>query len=116
MVFKKRWFMVLLLLLAAPRFLVAESGTEQVPLDPGLTRWGENPFLEERQRRLSAVGEKEGGLVLYGILWDPHAPSALINDRVLNPGDPIGRWKVVEIQKDRVVVSDGPTTQTLEVQ
>ncbi len=84
--------------------------------------WGASPFLIERgQTRVSTVlipvetGQPES-YSLNGILWDPQMPTAVVNNRVLGVGDRIGSWKVVRIQKDRVVLSDGHSTQELTVQ
>ena len=100
-----------LLLIAAglPNPPSADSASQKQP-------WGGNPFLATRQGPSSADATQEGVLTLNGIIWDAQAPSAVINNRVLNPGDWIDRWRVVEIQRDRVIVSDGQTTRTLEAQ
>jgi hypothetical protein len=79
--------------------------------------WGENPFVENRRQRTAPSEESpQRELVLNGILWDARTPTAVINDRVVSRGDRIGPWEVVEIQKERVLLSDGATTQVLESQ
>lgn len=93
-----------------------------IPTDPFLpSGWGENPFLSERSQQRSAdpVGISSNapqGFLLQGILWDPASPSAVVNNRVVQPGDHLGRWKVLEIGKDQVVLSDGVSTQILRVE
>ncbi len=80
--------------------------------------WGENPFMANRQPAASgsaSAAEMESDLVLNGILWDSKNPSAVVNNQVVGVGDPLGPWKVVEILKDRVILSDGASTQTLTV-
>ena len=89
---------------AAPRGNAAGPGAD-VP-----ESWGENPFLADRGARGPAVTEEPSSkdlIVLNGILWDPRTPSAILNNRVVSPGERLGEWKVLEIQKDRVILSNG---------
>ena len=81
--------------------------------------WGDSPFLMERGQHqtgklISEATPEE--YLLNGILWDPQAPSAIVNNRVVNMGDQIGPWRVVEIQKDRVILSNGTQTRTLQTE
>ena len=80
--------------------------------------WAESPFLTDRsQRPVGGVSEAAPSeLILNGILWDPNAPSAIVNNRVVNIGDQLGPWRVAEIQKDRVILSDGTDTKTLQTE
>lgn len=81
--------------------------------------WGESPFLTERNAPRSPelpAQPAEQEVRLQGVLWDPQAPTAIVNNRVVGRGDSVGRWEVVEIQKDRVVLSDGSTTRTLRAE
>lgn len=86
----------------------------------GSQDWGDSPFLAERGGpKPTVMGQTASGeeaLVLRGILWDPKSPLAIVNDRVVSPGEEIGRWHVVEIQKDRVILSDGSSTREISVQ
>ena len=81
--------------------------------------WGENPFRGDRAGRtvsapaVTLPGSPEG-YILNGILWDETAPSAVVNGRLVAVGDELDGWKVAEIRKDRVVLSNGTTTQTLK--
>src|SRR3989338_63116 len=54
-----------------------------------------------------------GGPSLSGIAWDEGDPTAIINGRIAHRGDSVDGYVVVDIQKDRVVLSDG--TQDLEL-
>ena len=96
-----------------PRAAVAPSLA--LTVDPKhADQWGDNPFLEERLRPPSGVAGEDERLVLSGIIWDSKAPSVVLNDEILGVGEKAGQWQVLEIQKDRVVVSDGTATRTLE--
>jgi hypothetical protein len=54
--------------------------------------------------------------VLYGILWDAGGQSiALINDVEVKVGDTVGTYRVVEIRKDAVVLSDGREPVVLQL-
>ena len=96
----------------APAAAVSEAQAQQ-------KEWKESPFLAERGGPKSAVtGESAGleGFTLKGILWDPQAPTAILNDRVVGVGERVGNWKVMEIRKDRVILSDGLTTREISAQ
>lgn len=54
--------------------------------------------------------------VLYGILWDPGGKSiALINELEARVGDIVDGFRVVEIRRDVVVVTDGSAPIELEI-
>ncbi|HLD82840.1 MAG TPA: hypothetical protein VI976_02705 [Candidatus Omnitrophota bacterium] len=54
-------------------------------------------------------------LSLSGILWDAKRPQALINDRICNIGDVINGCKVLEIQKNKVILNDGSKQIELKI-
>ena len=71
--------------------------------------WGRNPFLlSERVMALS-------GFNLMGILWDEASPTAIINDTVVGINDSIEGSRVVDIKKDRVILTDGKNTVELRL-
>ena len=76
--------------------------------------WGGNPFEKDRSKTpiVTAVSEP-ADYRLSGIIWDPKAPSAIVNNRMVSVGDHIGPWKVEEISKTEVILSDGVSTQKL---
>lgn len=85
----------------------------------GMSGWGENPFVADRGAGSSPAlisNRGETGYALSGILWDAESPSAVINNQVVGLGDRLDQWQVMEIRKDRVVLSDGSSTQTLRVE
>ncbi len=85
--------------------------------EPSSGEWKENPFLADRQPdRPAPTVDNPEGMILSGILWDPESPTAVVDNQVVGPGESVGSWRVVEIQKDRVILSDGSSTRTLEVQ
>ncbi|MBI3318819.1 MAG: hypothetical protein HYZ90_06755 [Candidatus Omnitrophica bacterium] len=104
--------------LPAPSGVPVEEKTQESASFPEGGEWGGNPFDLERRTvapPVSPVGGEEPSHVASGILWDPKSPSAIVDNRVVSAGDSVGRWQVVEIQKDKVVLSDGVSTQTLSV-
>lgn len=88
------------------------------PMAEVAEQWGDSPFLTDRGPRSAPSDEgfssEKPSLVLNGILWDPKAPSAILNNRLVSCGDQMGIWNVVEIQKDCVVLSDGSETKVLK--
>jgi hypothetical protein len=64
-------------------------------------QWGRSPFLP------SEYIKKTTSLVLNGILWDKDNPQAVINGKLVKIGSKIDSKEVIEIKKDRVILSDG---------
>ena len=62
--------------------------------------WGRTPFS------LAPVKAYQG-LILEGIVWDKNKPAAIINGSVVKVGDTIDEHIVVDIKRDRVIISDG---------
>jgi len=58
---------------------------------------------------LPILSEKsiQSGFVLTGILWDKIKPLAIIDGEVVKKGNRVGNKVVVDIKRDRVVLSDG---------
>lgn len=71
--------------------------------------WGRDPFIFGETRTA------EGGLVLNGIAWDETNPSAIINNTVVRIGDGVGGNRVVDIQKNRVILSKDVNTYELNL-
>ncbi|MBI1953913.1 MAG: hypothetical protein HYS41_07305 [Candidatus Omnitrophica bacterium] len=85
------------------------------------TEWADSPFLVERRGRpdTKAVQVPDSGgraLAVSGILWDPKGSSAIVNGLLVGVGDEVGGWKVLEIQRDKVVLTDGANLETLTVE
>lgn len=103
----------------SPTVLPSPSSVAPVPSSPQMSRyteWGGNPFEIERRTTPTLSATTPGGHTLSGILWDPKAPSAVIDNQLVSVGDKLNSWEVVEIHKEEVILSDGLTTQTLKVQ
>jgi len=66
-------------------------------------RWGRCPFSGKHYSGIS----KFEGLNLMGILWDEENPSVLINDVIFREGESIQGVTVIEIQRHKVILSDG---------
>ncbi len=86
------------------------SGTASAPLkgSPAQRRaarstydgWVRSPFT-------ASSGGKNLGPVLNGIAWDEKSPRAIINDQIVQAGDFVGKYKVVAIQPQSVLLNDG---------
>lgn len=73
------------------------------------TSWERNPFtLEENKGDTS-------DLKLSGILWDENNSQAIINEEVLGKGGKIGEFEIIDIQKDKVTLSDGTKKIELKI-
>ncbi|MBU2102129.1 MAG: hypothetical protein ABH865_05355 [Candidatus Omnitrophota bacterium] len=53
---------------------------------------------------------------LTGILWDAHAPRAIVAGKFLKTGDRVGAITIVSIQQDKVIVSDGNREMELRLE
>lgn len=64
----------------------------------------------------SRLSREKGSLTLNGIVWDEKSPSALINSKVVGVGDEIDGHRVVEIEKEKVIVIKDNETYDLNLQ
>jgi|SRR3989338_4360695 len=80
------------------------TAEERYPKRGGYSEWGKNPFLKPQ-----AAPEKAAlsNLVLGGIVWDAFSPKAVINDTIVMVGDEIDGRKVVAINPESVILTDG---------
>ncbi len=72
-------------------------------------KWGNDPFLVPKNMRHKG---QEGalrinGMVLNGIIYKSGGGVAIINNKIIKKGDIVSGKKLVEILKDRVILSDG---------
>ena len=96
------------------RWLLAVSpdsaGSAEIPpmTPPGKVAWGwrEEPFLSPLEHRgaLKVPSSELSSLRLTGILWEPGAPTCVINGAVLKPGESVSGSRVVVITPQAVLV------------
>ena len=55
-------------------------------------------------------------VVLTGILWDKDNPLAIIDDNVVKIGERVGNKTVIDIKRDRVILSDGETPSEVRLE
>jgi len=72
-----------------------------VPRQP--ISWKRCPF----SGKIYADKSGNADLKLVGVAWDEKTPQALINDKIIKEGDSIGNYKIIKIEKDRVIITDG---------
>ncbi len=58
-------------------------------------------------------GGKSVKLILVGISWDPEYPKAIINGKIVQKGSQLDRYTVIDVLRDRVLLSDG--TEKIEL-
>ena len=71
--------------------------------------WRRDPFTR------GAAMDPMSGLQLSGILWDAHAPIAIINNQMVQVGEDLQGYQIVEISSDRVSLTDGTETIHLTI-
>ena len=65
--------------------------------------WGRNPFVYKPTYSVGAQGD----LILDGIVWDKQNPKAMINELIVGVGEKIGKYTVIGITPDSVILTDG---------
>ncbi len=75
--------------------LEEEAKSMELKRDPFTTA----PIISEKNM--------QSGFTLTGILWDKVKPMAIIDGDVVKKGGRVGNKVVVDIKKDRVILSDG---------
>lgn len=75
--------------------------------------WSRCPFSGKFYSGNQGVASDLG---LAGILWDKEKPQAIINNEVVSKGGSVGGYSVLEIKKDRVVLSDGSNVFELKLE
>jgi hypothetical protein len=69
----------------------------------------------QRDPFFPAVPRTAGGSkpILMGIVWDQEKPTAIINGEIVEKGKKFSKYTVLDIQRDRVTISDGQVTEDL---
>ena len=64
------------------------------------------------------VSEKtlQSGVDLTGILWDRDKPLAIIDGEIVKKGGRVGGKTIIEIKRDRVILSDGVVLSELKLE
>lgn len=64
------------------------------------------------------VSEKtlQSGVDLTGILWDKDKPLAIIDGNIVKKGACVGSKTIVDIKRDRVILSDGAVLSELKLE
>jgi hypothetical protein len=58
----------------------------------------------------------QSGVDLTGILWDKDKPLAIIDGEIVKKGAQLGNKTIMEIKKDRVILSDGESLSELRLE
>ena len=61
-----------------------------------------DPFFQQ-----PIADSTQGGMRVTGIAWDEVHPTAILNGQVIKPGDEIIGYKVANIMKNKVILTDG---------
>ncbi len=73
--------------------------------------WGRCPFSGK-----AFYGEAKAlDLKLTGILWDEDNPQAIINDEIREKGQKVGKFQIIEILPEEVIISDGTEKFELKI-
>lgn len=92
---------VILELPSAATAVPPETGDKQLEFKD--LEWGRDPFSD----KIYLSKKAEIDLRITGILWDKHKPAAIINNRIAGIGDVIGKYTVMRIYKEKVILNDG---------
>lgn len=60
--------------------------------------------------------DTQSGVALSGILWDKDKPMAIIEGQIVRVGQHVGNQTVMEIKRDRVILSDGEVFSEVKLQ
>lgn len=77
--------------------------------------WSDD-FVDRYLARIRSKQDLFGGLRMSGIVWDPQAPLAIINNELLKEGDKVEKVMVVKIFEDSVLVESDGLRHTLHFQ
>lgn len=73
--------------------------------------WERNPFIRSKIPGRPVTLS----LNLAGIIWDEQNPHAIISDNLVKEGDVIGKYKIIKVNKDSVVISSDEGQKTLHI-
>lgn len=78
--------------------------------------WGKDPFYHRHKSEPPHAAPDKVKLHLLGILYREVDAQALINGRVVREGDTLAGYRIVNIERDHVKISDGKKTVILRVE
>ncbi len=99
------------------RVSLSDITLEEIEKERKPLAWGRDPFLKPVVRKVKKeevfIPEKElkKELTIKAIIFDGKTGVAIINDRLVKKGDMIFGRKVIDIQRDKVILED-PTGKT----
>ncbi len=102
--------------LSPERLKSALSQVQEIQLDDDQKdeslKWVRCPFSG---KIYSSQSRSIVDLQLNGILWDETDPKAIINGKIRGRGEAIGKYTVIDIEKNKVSLSDGLETFELKI-
>jgi len=86
--------------------------TNQPAADKENLDWRRDPFSGKIYS-----GESSGAkLKLSGILWDAKNPQVIIDGDMMKVGDTIGKYRIIKIEQNKVIVNDGVQDKELPLE
>jgi hypothetical protein len=79
------------------------SATTPQPKEDKETPWRRDPF----SGKIYSSSSKSEIIDLQGISWSENDPRAIVGDEIVKEGDLIEQWRVLKINRDSVIISDG---------
>ena len=79
-------------------------------------RWVRNPFVlpeGARRRAVQAAVEVEADPVVNSILYSDERQLAIVDHKILRVGDRVSNGKIVEIERDAIVIDAGRTRRRI---
>ena len=100
--------------MAAPKHIVAPQSSSGQQLFLSLQTEADKLGLH-RDPFSTRIIRLPGEFFLSGILWDTENSTAIVNNVVVRIGSVVEGYKVLDIQKDKVILSNGTKTVNLVV-
>ena len=91
--------------------LKTQEKLAHIEIEASRIDWRRNPFIRGRVSGSSTATS----LDLSGIMWDAQTPTAIVGNEVVMEGDVIGKYTVIKINKNNVIISSDEGQKTLSV-
>ena len=82
---------------------LARKVTSQIEKRYTTTKWSRDPF----SKYVATIEGTLDDLRLEGIIWDEENPYVVINGKITVVGEKIGKYEIINILKQKVILSDG---------